>query len=208
MTNRTKKMLTVSLTTFVLIFMAAVSASVLGYGDKITTWVNQHLPAKFTSVTPKTQIESPVPAQVSLQNPTTVTHNTAPQFSVQQAIDIVHAKFPRSTVKGVPEAVDYNGVLAYELQLNNGKVYVDVSQGTILSPIRAATAAENPQNSIRKDEPNLVESRAEKTIRLDEKFSSDGERNPLERTDREHEKRYENNQHREKHSEQEDEHHG
>lgn len=213
MTNRTKKMLAVSLTTFVLIFMAAVSASALGYGDKITAWVNKHLPAKFTALTPKAQVESPIPVQVSLQNTAPLTQNSAPQFSAQQAIEIVQAKFPRSAVKGAPEMVDYNGVLAYEVQLSSGKVYVDVNQGNILSPMRAAAAVDNSHNSIRSNETNLVESRAEKPIRLDDKFNGDEERNSHDGKYREHKyreqgERHENEQHHDKRSEEEDEHHG
>lgn len=60
-------------------------------------------------------------------------------FSAQQAVVMAQQKFSQEHVDALPELVNYNGTLAYELVLKQGKVYVDASTGQWLNLQRSAS---------------------------------------------------------------------
>ena len=54
-------------------------------------------------------------------------------FSAQQVTAMVRKQFPQERVVAAPELVDYNGTVAYEFALKQGKVYVDAGTGQWLN---------------------------------------------------------------------------
>ncbi len=55
------------------------------------------------------------------------------RLSGDQAVQIALQAVPKAAVMGRPELSNYQGILAYEVTLNTGLVYVDASNGQILA---------------------------------------------------------------------------
>ena len=53
-------------------------------------------------------------------------------FSLQQAVQIALQTAPGSVLLQPPELVDFQGIVAYEVVLDNGTVYIDANTGEIL----------------------------------------------------------------------------
>ncbi len=64
--------------------------------------------------------------------PSTATQDVAAALTPQQALQIALASVPNATAMRLPELVDLQGALAYEVVLDKGVVYVDASTGAVL----------------------------------------------------------------------------
>jgi uncharacterized membrane protein YkoI len=53
-------------------------------------------------------------------------------FSAEQAADIALQMAPGAVLLGIPELVNFQGVMAYQVTLNAGIVYIDANSGQVL----------------------------------------------------------------------------
>lgn len=63
--------------------------------------------------------------------PSTATQDVAAALTPQQALQIALASVPNATAMRLPELVDLQGALAYEVVLDKGVVYVDANTGAL-----------------------------------------------------------------------------
>lgn len=88
--------------------------------------------------------ETPATADVALTNDTNVQVEPLPtpiyRLGSNEAAQIAQKLAPTAKVLGTPELVNFQGTVAYEVVLDQGKVYVDANNGNVLSnEIAAAT---------------------------------------------------------------------
>jgi uncharacterized membrane protein YkoI len=114
MNQRMALLLASALTAFVLVLMCGVAATVAVFSYLPTTTHAQ--PAMTTNS-----------SQPAAQPVTTV--NLTPQ----QAAAIAQTTAPRTRLTSAPELVNYNGVVAYEVVLDRGTIYVDANNGKVLA---------------------------------------------------------------------------
>ncbi len=85
-----------------------------------------------TAATAQAQV-APLPVQVPTQAPaagdTAAQAALSPDVAAQIALNVA----PGASVTRTPELVSYNGTVAYEVLLDQGKVYVDANNGKVLS---------------------------------------------------------------------------
>ena len=56
-------------------------------------------------------------------------------LSPAQAIALAKQDAPSATLQAMPELINYNGMVAYEVLLNSGTTYIDANLGTVLNPV-------------------------------------------------------------------------
>ena len=59
-------------------------------------------------------------------------------LSPAQAIALAKQDAPSATLQAMPELINYNGMVAYEVLLNSGTTYIDANLGTVLNPVATA----------------------------------------------------------------------
>ncbi|MDO5686893.1 MAG: PepSY domain-containing protein [Neisseria sp.] len=79
----------------------------------------------------------PAPVAGSATTPVAVqkvaTPSNGARFSAEQAQEIVRKTAPNAKVNGVAELVNYGGTMAYEVNANTGKFYIDAQNGAVLA---------------------------------------------------------------------------
>jgi hypothetical protein len=71
---------------------------------------------------------SPLPSVTPTSQPTAVVYPISPELAAYLALSVA----PNTYLVKPPEIVIYGGVVAYEVTLNTGRVYVDANSGVIL----------------------------------------------------------------------------
>lgn len=116
MSQRTALFLSAVMTAFILVVV-----SVVGQGVTAIAALNE----------PATTVDTPttVPANAQAESvPTPIS-----QLSSGQAAQIALKVAPGAAVQGTPELVSFQGKVAYEVVLDQGKIYIDANSGEILS---------------------------------------------------------------------------
>ncbi len=119
MSQRMALVLAGALTAFVLVVMAGVGATVAVKSLIVTNSANG------------TQPQAVQPTVVA-QPENAVSNPIAVQVSQDQAAQIALRQMPSAKLTRVPELVNFQGIVAYEVVLNQGNVYVDANSGKIL----------------------------------------------------------------------------
>lgn len=86
---------------------------------------NQALANAYAAQSAATATPAPTPEPLAA---------TAPQvqLSPQDALFIAAFNVPNARILGIPELVDYQGAVAYEVHLAQGTLYIDAQDGTLL----------------------------------------------------------------------------
>lgn len=79
-------------------------------------------------------ITQPIQSQPILTGQINIAANTiSTKLNSDQAAQIAMNTSPRSTLTTTPELVDYQGIVAYEVKLNNATLYIDANTGKVLA---------------------------------------------------------------------------
>ncbi len=124
MTQRTTLLIAAALTAFVVVLVGATALT---------------LALRPTAVTQAETI-APVNNAPSVNDPAALA-----RISATQAEQIAHNVVPNGTPLRTPELVSYQGIVAYEVILNQGTLYVDANSGKVL--YNGATAVANNGNA-------------------------------------------------------------
>jgi uncharacterized membrane protein YkoI len=123
-----------------LILAAIVTAFVLVVVGGVTATLMQPAPAQTAPTTQSAPAEQNAPTQPAPADATTITTDRAALL----ALDATEG----AQLSGTPELVSFEGTTAYEVILNQGKVYVDAQTGDVLhngaAPAVPATAPAEP----------------------------------------------------------------
>ena len=88
-------------------------------------------------------VQSPEPINSlsvpTLSTPSLVNQNTnVPSIAAltsAQAIALAKQDMPSAQLRAMPELINYNGKVAYEVLLDSGTAYIDATLGTVLNPV-------------------------------------------------------------------------
>lgn len=56
-------------------------------------------------------------------------------LTAEQATALAKQNAPSAILQAAPELINYNGIVAYEVRLDSGNVYIDANLGTTLNPV-------------------------------------------------------------------------
>jgi hypothetical protein len=143
MSQRIALFLSIALTAFVLVVVGAA----IGIGRQVqaaavSTTLDPQLLAQLQTreaayqaliAEANSQLQAAAPAQLPTDLPT-VTPTPEPEYPIspEMAAYLALASAPNAYLVKVPEIVLFRGVVAYEVTLSTGKVYVDANNGAIL----------------------------------------------------------------------------
>jgi uncharacterized membrane protein YkoI len=137
MTQRIALIIAGAMTTFVLVLIVGISASVA-----VKSLAPVQADAQTQPLAAPTQVSAPLapdPAPIAVK----LTPNQAAQIALRST--------PRATLVRAPELVNFQGTVAYEVILNQGTVYVDANSGKILSAVANSSTASNPRGERRQE---------------------------------------------------------
>lgn len=79
-------------------------------------------------------LAAPVPDRAAEVMPSaaTTSYTTQVALSPERALEIALARVPGATAQRMPELVDFQGTVAYEVMLDAGPVYVDANSAAVL----------------------------------------------------------------------------
>lgn len=135
----------------------------VGVGGVIASVVSQFAPTvlntqREVSVTPTTSQEMPLYQQqptATLRSVTRPTAPPAPDYAVSagEASTIALNAAPDARLVQLPELVNFEGNIAYEVLLDQGTAYVDAESGAVLySSVKVSTEVPTPQERISREQ--------------------------------------------------------
>lgn len=112
------------ITMLVMVVMLGVGATVAIQSTLAARMSNALVPAANTNTL----------QPIAAMNTTNVT------LSADQAASIAQKTAPTAKITATPELINLQGTIAYEVKLNNGVIYIDANNGTVLYNSTASAA--------------------------------------------------------------------